>query len=84
MAPIAIAMPPRHDVGAEPKQFHRAECHQHADGQHQDCHQRAADVQQENNADQRNDDALLEQRALECRDSRIDQVGAIIDRNDLD
>ncbi len=41
-------------------------------------------MQQEHDADERNDDAFLQQRMLERGDGRIDQVGAVIDRNDLD
>ena len=73
-----------HDVGAEAEQLHGAECHQDADRQHQDRHQRAADVQQEHDADQRDDDAFLEQRVLERVDGGVDQVGAVVDRHDLD
>ena len=73
-----------HDVGAEAQQLHGAERHQHADRQHQDRHQRAANVQQEHDADQRDDDAFLEQRVLERVDGRVDQVRAVVDRHDLD
>ena len=73
-----------HDVGAEPQQLHCTECHQHADGQHQDGDQRAANVQQEHDADQRNDDTFLEQRVLERVDGRIDQVRAVVNRHYLD
>ena len=66
IAPIAIAMPPRlMMLEPMPEQLHGDERHQDADRQHQDRDQRAADVQQEHDADQRDDDALLEQRALE-------------------
>src|SRR6266536_1702436 len=40
-------------------------------------------MQQEDDADQRHDHALLEQRMLERVDRRIDQVGAVIDRDDF-
>ena len=73
-----------HDVGADPEQLHGAERHQDADRQHQDRHQRAADMQQEHDADQRDDDAFLEQRVLQRGDGGIDQVGAVVDRHDLD
>jgi hypothetical protein len=73
-----------HDVGAEAEQLHRAERHQHPDGQHQDRDQRAANVQQEYDADQGDDHAFLEQCMLERVDRRVDQVRAVVDRNDLD
>src|SRR6185437_7867524 len=41
-------------------------------------------MQQEYNADQCYDHALFEQRVLERIDRRVDQIGAIVDRNDLD
>ncbi len=73
-----------HDVGAEPQQLHGAERHQHADRQHQDRHQRAADMQQEHDADQRHDDTFLDQRMLERVDGGLDQGRAIVHRHDLD
>ncbi|CAM5201330.1 hypothetical protein BTHI11S_04872 [Bosea thiooxidans] len=53
-----------HDVGAKPQRLHRREGHQDADRQHDDRHQGAAQMQKEHDADQRDDDALLDQRAL--------------------
>ena len=41
-------------------------------------------MQQEDDTDQCDDDALLEQGMLERRDSGIDQGRAIVDRNNLD
>ena len=41
-------------------------------------------MQQEDDADQRHHQAFLEQCLLEGFDRRVDQVGAIIDRDDLD
>ena len=67
-----------------PSSLHAAESHQDADRQHQDRDQCAADMQQEHDADQRDDDALLDQRLLQCRDGAIDEVRAVIDRNDRD
>ncbi len=54
-----------HDVGSQPEQLHRAERHQHTNGQHQDRHQRTSDMQQEDDTNQGNDDAFLQQRMLE-------------------
>jgi hypothetical protein len=85
MAPMAIAMPPKtHDIGAKTQQFHRAERHQYADRQHDDCHQRAAEMQQEDDADQRHHNAFLQQRVLEGFDRGVDQIGTIVYRNDFD
>ena len=52
-----------HDVGVHAQQAHGDEGDQHADRQHDDGHQGAAHMQQEHDADQRDDDAFLEQRA---------------------
>ena len=41
-------------------------------------------MQQEDDTDQGDDDALLEQRLLQRVDGRIDQIGAVVDRHDLD
>ena len=71
-------------LAPSPSSFMAAERHQDADRQHDDRHQRAADMQQEDDADQRHDDAFLEQRVLERFDRRVDQIGAVIDRDDLD
>ena len=72
-----------HDVGAEAERLHRRERHQDADGQHDDRHKGAAQMQQEHDADQCDDDALLDQRPLQRLDRSLDQPGAVIDRHDL-
>ena len=72
-----------HDVGAEAEQFHRHERHQDADGQHDDGDQGAAHVQEEHDADQRDHEAFLEQRAAQGVDGAIDQLGAVVDRHHL-
>ena len=43
---------------------------------------RAANVQQEDHADQCDDDALLDQRAPQRFDGPLDQVGAVVDGDD--
>ena len=48
--------------------LHGDEGDQDADRQHQDRHQRAPDMQQEDDADERDDDALLDQRVLQGLD----------------
>ena len=73
-----------HDVGAEAEQLHGHERHQDADGQHDDRHQGAADVQQKHDAHQRDDEAFLEQRAAQRLDGAVDQLGAVVDRHHLD
>ena len=73
-----------HDVGAEPQEIHAEIGDQHAERQRDDGDQRAADVQQEYDADEGDDHALLHQRALERVDGAVDQVGAVIDRFDRD
>ncbi len=73
-----------HDVGADAEQLHRAERHQDADRQHQDGDERAADVQQEDDADESDDDTLLKQRVPERVNGGIDQVRPVVDGNDLD
>ena len=68
IAPMAIAMPPRlMMLELMPKRVHGDERHQHAHRQHDDGDQRRADVQQEDDADDGDDDALLDQRALASR-----------------
>ena len=69
MAPMAMAMPPRLMMfESKPEPVHRDEGDQHADRQHDDRDERAAHVQQEDDADERDDEAFLEQRpASACR-----------------
>ena len=51
-----------HDVGVHAQRTHRDDRDQHADGQHDDRDQRAARMEQEYQAHQCDDQALLEQR----------------------
>ena len=63
MAPMAMAMPPRlMMLEPMPSDVHGDEGHQHADRQGDDGDQRAAHMQQEHDAHQRDDEALLDQR----------------------
>ncbi len=81
MAPMAIAMPPSDMMSAPtPTPAHRDEREQDADGQREDRHQRRPGVQQEDDADQRDDEALLEQLALEVVDRALDEVAPVVDR----
>ncbi len=68
-----------HQVGAHAQQPHGDERHQDAHGQHQDGHQCTAHVHQEDDADQRDDQRLLQQGALEGVDGAIDQLGTVVD-----
>ena len=69
-----------HDVGAQAQQIHAEIGDQHAERQRDDGDQRAADMQQEHDADERDDEALLDERALERVDRAVDEVGAVVDR----
>ena len=71
-----------HDVGAQAQQVHAEIGDQHAERQRDDGDQRAADVQEEDDADKRDDRALLDQRPLEGIDRAVDQIGAVVDRFD--
>ena len=79
MAPMAMAMPPS-DMMLElmPCAIHDQERDQHGDGQDDDGHQRAAQVQEEREADQRHDDAFLEQLFLQRLDGALDQRAAVV------
>ena len=71
-----------HDVGADAERVHTGERHQNADRQRQDRDQCAADMQQEDDADQRDDDALFDQRTPQRIDRRVNQLRPVIDRHD--
>ena len=60
--------------------MHRDHRDQHADGQHDDRHQRAAQVQQEHEADECHDDALFDQGPAQILDGPVDEIGTIVDR----
>ena len=68
----------------KPKQVHADVGDQHAERQGDDGDQRAADMQQEDEADQRDDQAFLDQRPFERVDGAVNQVGAIVDGFDGD
>ena len=81
IAPMAIAIPPSDMMSAPtPTSRMRDERHQDADRQREDRHQRRARVQQEHDADQRDDEALLQQLAPEVRDRALDQLAPVVDR----
>ena len=65
----------------KPERVHADEGDQHAERQRDDGDERAAHMQQEDEADERDDQAFLDQRALERVDGAVDQIGAVIDRH---
>ena len=73
-----------HDVGADAKSMDADEGHQYADWQHDDRHQRATHMQQEDDAHQRNDQRFLQQRAFKVGDGATNQFGTVIHRLDPD
>src|SRR5262249_58634996 len=73
-----------HDVGADPDRAHDVKSDQHADRQHDDRDEGAAGVQQKDHADQRDDNALLEERVFQCVDRAIDQARPVVYRQNLD
>jgi hypothetical protein len=62
-----------------PSSAHGDEGDEDADRQHQDGDQRAAHVQQENDAHQRDDDRFLEQGSLQGFDGAVNQFGTVVD-----
>ncbi len=73
-----------HDVGAEPDRLHRGEGHQDADRQHEDGDERAAQMQQEHDADERDDRCSLRSVCPSGFRSRASiRPRAVIDRYDL-
>jgi hypothetical protein len=69
-----------HEVGAHAQQPHGDEGDQYAHRQHQDGDQRAAHMHQEDDADQRDNEGLLNQSALEGGNRAVDQLGTVVDR----
>ena len=83
--PIANAMPPSDMMFERDSQpVHRDEGHQHRDGQGENCDERGAEMKEEDDNHEADDDRFFEQIALERFDRRIDQIGAIVSRHDLD
>ena len=84
IAPMAMAMPPSDmmfEVRCEPE--HRDERENDRNWQRDDRDQRGADVPEENEADQRDDDAFFDQFFAQRRDGALDQLAAIVGRDDL-
>ena len=72
-----------HDVRRDAERPHADVGNEYAERQRDDSDERAARVQQEDEAHERDDGAFLEQRDLERRNRAMDEVGAVVDRNDL-
>ena len=72
-----------HDVGAKAEPAHGGEGQENAHGQHENGDKRTADMQQENDADQRNNGAFFQERMLQGVDRRINQVRAVVDGHDV-
>ena len=73
-----------HDVGADAEHLHGDERHEDAHGEHEDGDQRAAHVQQKDDAHQRDHHAFLKERRLERGDGAVDELRAVVDRHHLD
>ena len=73
----------RHDVGVHALVVHDDERRQDPQGQGHNGHERRAQVKQENAADDRHDDEFLDELVLEVRDRALDEVRAVVRRDDL-
>ena len=76
--------PQRHDVGAKPLDPHDDEGEQDRDRDRDDRHKGRSEVEEENDADQGDDDRLLDQGVGQGLDRVVDQVGAVVSDRDLD
>ena len=72
-----------HDVCAEAEPAHGGKGHEDAYGQHQNGDERAANVQEKDDADKSDDGALFQERAFQSVDSGVDEVRTVVDRNDV-
>ena len=74
----------RHDVRADALAIHDDERNQHGDRQDDDGDERAAQMHQEGQANQRDDDAFLEQFFLQRFDRAVDQRRAVVSHGVFD
>ena len=74
----------RHDVRVDALIAHDRKGDQHADRQRDDGHQRRAQVPEEQPADQRDDDELLQQLEAEVLHGAVDQLAAVVGGDDFD
>ena len=73
-----------HDVGAEALDPHDDEGQQDGDRDRDDRHQGRTEVEEKDDADQGDDDRLLDQGAGQGLDGLVDQPGAVVGDRDLD
>ncbi len=73
----------RHDVGVHALVVHDDEGDQHAKRQRDDGDESGAQMEEEQEADERDDDEFLDELLLEVGDGAPDQARAIVGRNDL-
>src|SRR5438874_935788 len=73
-----------HYVRAQTKKVHAEKGDQHTKRQRDDGDERTADMQQEHDTDERDDGALLDQRAFEGFDRTVDEVRTVVDRRHSD
>src|SRR6266446_7868897 len=71
-----------HDVRAQTQHVHAEVGDQHSDRQRDDGDQRTTHMQEEHDADEGDDGALLDQRPPKRVDCAVDEVGAVVDRFD--
>ena len=74
----------RHDIRCQRKLEHRQERQDDCYGQSDDGYERGADVPQENKADQRHDDAFLDELLSQRRDRAFDELAAVVGGNNFD
>ncbi len=76
--------PKRHDVRVRPLQVDRDEGHQNGHREGQNGHHRRPDVEEEHDADQSDDQELLDELLLQRRNRPVDKRGPVVDRHNLD
>ena len=83
--PTAMAMPPRLMMLAlMPSRYMTSRLIEHAAGDDEDGDQRAAAMQQENDADEGDDDHFLDEGVAKGVDGALDEIGAVVDGLDHD
>ena len=73
----------RHDVGVDALQMHDDKRQEHRHGQRNDGHERTAEMQQEQQDHQRHHDGLFQQLVLQVADGALDEVRAVVCRDDF-
>src|SRR5207244_6240666 len=73
----------RHDVGADAQVPHEQERDQHREREGDRHDQDRAQVEQEDDVDEGDDDRLLDEGPLERVDRTLDELGAVVERDDL-